>query len=46
MTDALYGDGGFYRSPGAPAAHFRTAADWHAWRRRRRVTTPSPETSR
>jgi len=26
MTDALYGPEGFYRRPGAPAAHFRTAA--------------------
>lgn len=26
MYDALYGPGGFYRRPGAPAAHFRTAA--------------------
>src|SRR3954452_3552834 len=26
MADALYGDAGFYRRPGAPAAHFRTAA--------------------
>ena len=26
MADALYGDGGFYRRTGAPAAHFRTAA--------------------
>jgi SAM-dependent MidA family methyltransferase len=26
MTDALYGDAGFYRSPAAPARHFRTAA--------------------
>src|SRR6185436_14423618 len=23
--DALYGDGGFYRRPGGPAAHFRTS---------------------
>jgi SAM-dependent MidA family methyltransferase len=26
MDDALYGPAGFYRSPGAPARHFRTAA--------------------
>lgn len=26
MAAALYGDGGFYRSSGAPARHFRTAA--------------------
>lgn len=26
MADALYGDGGFYRSAAAPAGHFRTAA--------------------
>jgi SAM-dependent MidA family methyltransferase len=26
MADALYGDDGFYRRPGAPAAHFRTSA--------------------
>jgi SAM-dependent MidA family methyltransferase len=26
MTEALYGPGGFYRTPGAPAAHFRTSA--------------------
>jgi SAM-dependent MidA family methyltransferase len=26
MDDALYGDSGFYRSTGAPAQHFRTAA--------------------
>jgi len=26
MADALYGDAGFYRRPGAPAAHFRTSA--------------------
>jgi SAM-dependent MidA family methyltransferase len=26
MADALYGPRGFYRSPGAPARHFRTAA--------------------
>lgn len=26
MADALYGADGFYRRPGAPAAHFRTAA--------------------
>ena len=26
MADALYGDHGFYRSAGAPAAHFRTSA--------------------
>jgi SAM-dependent MidA family methyltransferase len=38
MADALYGAHGFYRSAGAPAAHFRTAAHvsvaWsQAWRR-------------
>jgi len=37
MAEALYGDGGFYRAAGAPAAHFRTAAHvspaWsQAWR--------------
>jgi len=26
MTDALYGDNGFYRASGAPARHFRTSA--------------------
>jgi SAM-dependent MidA family methyltransferase len=26
MAEALYGDSGFYRAPGAPARHFRTAA--------------------
>ncbi len=26
MAEALYGDPGFYRTPGAPAQHFRTAA--------------------
>src|SRR3954469_13088459 len=26
MADALYGADGFYRRPGAPAAHFRTSA--------------------
>lgn len=26
MTDALYGEGGFYRRAGAPASHFRTSA--------------------
>ena len=26
MADALYGDHGFYRTAGAPAAHFRTSA--------------------
>ncbi|MBA2391037.1 MAG: SAM-dependent methyltransferase [Geodermatophilaceae bacterium] len=26
MTDALYGEQGFYRSPDGPAAHFRTSA--------------------
>lgn len=26
MHEALYGDAGFYRRPGAPAQHFRTAA--------------------
>lgn len=26
MTEALYGDGGFYLAPGTPGRHFRTAA--------------------
>ena len=34
MADALYGDGGFYRSAGAPGWHFRTAAHTSAaWAR-------------